>query len=783
MADTPIIPIAGDPDSSGADAQNDPAKPKEAEARLWQRGSGLSSADGYGAGLSGWLKARSKSGLRARNLGDAAERFLGEAGFDRAPWLAVVFAAGILTWFALKTPTLWMGAIGAGLIVCLFAIAMWRRDEERGQLRHAVIACSLMFAAGVCVIWLRSEVVGAQAIDRPVVERVQGFVLERQDQPSRDRIRLTMAVRDAGTGQGRKIRVNVPLEDVAEAEAEAGAGSSVEGTAGGALAEGAVLRMRVRLMPPASPMLPGSYDFARAAWFKGLAATGSLVGGIEVIEPAPQASGIAAAQRALSAHVRSRIDGSAGTIAAAFASGDRGAIEEADEDAMRDAGLTHLLAISGLHVSAVIAATYFVAIKLLALFPALALRVRLPVLAALAGAGAGIAYTLLTGAQVPTVRSCAAAMLVLIALAMGRDALSLRMVAVAAMFVLLLWPETIAGPSFQMSFSAVLAIVAVSSSAPAKAFLAAREESWLKRTGRGVFMLFITSLVIEIALMPIVMFHFHRAGVYGAVANVFAIPLVTFVSMPLIAVALVFDLVGLGAPFWWGAEASLNLLLKIAHFTSAQPGSVTLMPQMGWLTIAFFVLGGLWLALWNGRARMLGFVPALIAALMLLATPIPDVLVGRDGRHVGITIAAEDGSRRLLSLRDSRSSYSRDNLLELSSVASDPIPLADWEGARCSTEFCVITLNRGGRDWSLLLARNREMVEERALAAACERADIVVADRYLPRSCAPRWLKADRDLLERSGGLAIDLANEDITTVASGQGAHGWWLGEGGEPD
>jgi len=749
MADTPIIPIAGDPENSGTAARIDPPRPRKVSPRLWQRGGGLSS-------VSGAIFAN-------------AERFLAGAGFDRAPWLAVAFAAGILTWFALKTPWHWLAVMGAGLFVALFAIATWRDRPERDQLRQALIACSLIFVAGVAVIWVRSEVVGASAIERPTVERVQGYVLERTDQPADDRIRLTMAVRDPETGEGRKIRVNVPLEDAAAAVADYHAD---------ALSEGAVVRLRVRLMPPASPMLPGAYDFARAAWFKGLSATGSLVGEIEIVESAPETSGIASVQRALSAHVRERVDGSAGTIAAAFASGDRGAIDEADEDAMRDAGLTHLLAISGLHVSAVIAATYFVAIKLLALLPGLALRVRLPVLAAAAGAMSGVGYTLLTGAQVPTVRSCVAAMLVLIALAMGRDALSLRMVAVAAIFVLLLWPESVIGPSFQMSFAAVLAIVALHTSAPVKSFLAPREEAWYARGGRNVAMLFITGLVIEIALMPVVLFHFHRAGLYGAVANVFAIPLVTFVSMPMIAAGLAFDLVGLGKPFWWAVETSLNILLGVAHFTSAQPGAVKLMPQMSGVTIALFALGGLWLALWKGRARLLGFVPAAAATGLLLMTPIPDVLIGREGRHVGITMTAEDGSRRLLSLRNSRSSYSRDNLLELSSVTSDPVPLAEWDGAQCSSEFCVITLNRGGRDWSLLLARNREQVEERALAAACERADIVVADRYLPYSCNPRWLKADRNMLERSGGLSIDLTNQAIIEVAAGQGQHGWWHGE-----
>lgn len=706
----------------------------------------------------------------ARTLADRAEAFLAQAGFDRAPWLAVVFACGILCWFALKEPWQWASAIGICGLAALGGLAVWpydsASDENRAHARRTIVVCAIVFATGIAVVWIRSEMVGAQPLDRPTIERVHGYVLERQDQPSEDRIRLTMAIRDAANGKGRKIRVNIPLSQVASANTRFG---QVPGAQ--VLNEGALVRMRVRLMPPASPMLPGAYDFARAAWFKGLAATGTLMGEIEAVEPATTSQPIARIQRALSVHVRSQLGGSPGTIAAAFASGDRGAIAEDDAEAMRDAGLTHLLAISGLHVSAVIAATYLVVLRVLALFPALALRVRLPVVAAAMGALAGIGYTLLTGAQVPTVRACVAAMLVLGALVLGREALSLRMVAAAAIVVLLLWPESIIGPSFQMSFCAVLAIVALHTSTPVREFLKTRDEPWFKRTARAVFMLFITGLVIEIALMPIVMFHFHRAGVYGALANVIAIPLVTFISMPLIAFALVFDAIGLGAAVWWCVGVSLDALLMLARFTSSQPGAVKLMPQMSGLTMALFVAGGLWLALWNHRARLWGLVPVAMGSAMLALTPIPDVLVGRDGRHVGITL--EGG--RLLTLRDTRSSYVRDNLLELANVKTEPIPLAQWSGARCSDEFCLITLARGERDWTLLMARNADFIEERALAAACERSDIVIADRFLPRSCRPRWLRADRRYLARHGGLAIDLERATIRDVASGQGSHGWW--------
>jgi competence protein ComEC len=105
------------------------------------------------------------------------------------------------------------------------------------------------------------------------------------------------------------------------------------------------------------------------------------------------------------------------------------------------------------------------------------------------------------------------------------------------------------------------------------------------------------------------------------------------------------------------------------------------------------------------------------------------LLISGDGRHVGITGEGD----RLLVLRESRSDFSKDNLLELAGMEGEPLAMADWPGAQCSTEFCVVSLTRGRREWHVLMSRNRQIVTERALAAACERADIVVSDRWLPR--------------------------------------------------
>jgi competence protein ComEC len=163
-----------------------------------------------------------------------------------------------------------------------------------------------------------------------------------------------------------------------------------------------------------------------------------------------------------------------------------------------------------------------------------------------------------------------------------------------------------------------------------------------------------------------------------------------------------------------------------------------------------------------------------VATLSLVLLRPPDILVSGDGHHVGIT----GGANELLVLRDERGNYARENLTELAGMRGPVRQIADWPGARCSPDFCALELHRTGRDWRLLIGRGRDPVPERALYAACERADIVISDRWLPRSCHPALLKADRHLLSRTGGLAIDLANRKVSTVAETQGEHGWWTPE-----
>ncbi|HWT41050.1 MAG TPA: ComEC/Rec2 family competence protein, partial [Sphingopyxis sp.] len=394
-------------------------------------------------------------------------------------------------------------------------------------------------------------------------------------------------------------------------------------------------------------------------------------------------------------------------------------------------------------------------------------------LAAAAGALAGGGYTLLAGAEVPTLRSFIAALLVLIAFLMGREALTLRLVAAGALIVLIWRPESLAGPSFQLSFAAVTAIIALHESRAMRAFLARRKEPWLFRLGRGVAGLLITGLVVEVALAPIALFHFHKAGLYGALANVVAIPLTTFVIMPAEALALLCDGVGLGAPFWWVAEQALQLLLGLAHGVADAPGAVAMLPSFPPWGFALAIFGGLWILLWQTRWRRAGALPLVIGVAALVVQPRPDLLVTGDGRHIA---AALPGGGYAL-LRDRAGDYIRDTMAEAAGVDVPLGALSELDHVECNRDFCRWSQGEGAARRVILASRGRDRIEGADMVAACAAADVVISDRWLPRECVGRWMTIDRDSLVETGGLALYLGEtpEAVATLRAGD-EHPWRL-------
>jgi competence protein ComEC len=688
---------------------------------------------------------------RWSRFGCAIEAFLDAERDQLALWLPVALGAGIAAWFVLAGPLQWQAWL---LAMTALSCGSWLLPSG-SRMRRVVLIASLTSAIGGGAIWARASWVAGPVLVRPTVASFSARIERIEVQTAKERVRLTLSP-IAAPDLPPKVRVTV--DDIKASDG---------------LVAGDQVSLRARFVGPPNASIPGGFDFSRVAWFQGLGATGKAIG--PVTRLGPDDARPPGLRERLSAHIRTRLAGSAGGIAAAFATGDRGGITQQDEDAMRASGLTHLLSVSGLHVTAVVGAALFLSLRLLALSSLLALRLPLLLIAALIGALAGIGYTLLTGAEVPTVRSCVAAVLVLGGIALGREAFTLRLVATGAIIVLLLWPEALVGPSFQLSFAAISSIVALHETPLMRRLSATGDEGIFARTGRAVLGLLITGVVVEAALAPIALFHFHKSGLYGALANIIAIPLTTFVIMPLEALALLFDTLGLGAPFWWATGVSMELLLGLARYVAAVPGAQAALASVPVGAFALIIGGGLWLMLWQGRVRLLGSLPVVVGALWALMTPPPDLLITGDGMHMAVL-----GNNGTLSvLRPRAGDYVRSMLGERAGMIGALTDLDSLPGALCSTDTCRVIVRRGARSWRVLATRSRYLIDYRAFKAECAAADIVVSDRRLPVWCAPRWFKADRALLAKTGGIAVTLADGRVETVAESEGAHPWVVARG----
>lgn len=673
---------------------------------------------------------------------------------DRMPlWLPVALAGGIALWFWLPLAP-WRLAAAALLLGLVLGggLAGWRP-----------VALAAAFAlAGMAASQWRTQAVAHPVLAERHFATLVGRVAAAEPRPwGAQRLVLDL---DPRALPGDVARVRIMLRPGMEP-----------------VAAGALVRVRALLSPPAGAAVPGGFDLARRAWFDGIGATGMALGPPMVLTAPPPgpALWLADARAALQQRITARLPGETGALVAAFVTGWQGAIPPATAQAMRDAGLAHLLSISGLHIAVVVGGMALIARLLLGLWPWLALRVPVPTLALAIGAASGLAYTLLAGAQVPTVRAVIAAVIVVIGMMLGRQALSLRLLAAAATAILLVRPEALLGASFQMSFAAVIGIVALHESRLGR-WLARDDDGapWWAWAGRRTAALLASGLVAEFALSGIGLYHFGRSGLYGIIANLVAIPFSSFVVMPALMLGLLGEAVGSGV-LWPLAGRAMAGLVFIADLAASLPGAVVTSAAIPAPAFALGALGGLWLALWRTRVRWLGLGPILGAVWLAWATPLPDLLVSSDGRHVAVRLP--DG--RLAFSRARVGDYLASNWAE--AVGSEPqsrLWLGQLPGARCSADACVADVARGGRRWRLLATTSRDFIARPDFEPACAAADIIVADRRLPDWCRPRWLKLDAAALAATGAVAVRLDRRQLITAAAAIGDRPWQPGNGRMP-
>ena len=715
---------------------------------LITRGSYSSAGQEIPAGAGGRL------GRVARDLGG-----LFRAEQDRwSLWIPVFLAAGIAGYFSADVEPGW-GLIAPAVAILILAVVVCALKFP--VLMAPVLVLALM-VTGIGVAKLRVSLLDTVALGGPLGPvTLTGWVERAQAAGKRNRLYIRVASIEGLGAQQTPARVRLSL-----------AAKFAPQSAGDAIS------ILVRLLPLPEPVAPGGFDFGRRLWLQGIGATG-----FALAEPVPAKlgpQGIAARWSQSIQQMRTRvgqrvsavIGGSPGAIAKALLTGRRGTIPADDLAAIRDSGLAHLLAISGLHMGLVSGALFWLVRALLAMVPWLALNLPIKKIASVAALAGAAGYFLLAGGSVATERAFIMVAVALGAIVLDRPAVSVRNISFAAIVVMLLRPESVMSAGFQMSFGAVLALAAFFEWATTRYYGANRRAdapafSAVRRVVLAFGLIAATTAIAGLATGPIAAFHFNRVALYGLMANMVAIPLVSFVVMPVGLLALA--AMPFGADAWPLAimGAATGMLIDIARTVAGLEGAARLVASPAPAALAFFGFGLVWICLWRRRWRWWGSVAMAAGLLVATTTPQPDILISSNGRTFAARLA--DGKLWLALPRPSRFTAAmwlrRDGdgrVVREAKAASDM-------GLRCDKLACVATLAFGK-----IFAYVRHPA---ALREECGRADILVAAMPVTLDCKGPQVLIDPSNLRRAGAHAITLYGDRraaVRTVAATTGARPW---------
>ena len=680
---------------------------------LWRAGESPRRV-GVRAALSAGLAAMVSQEVRERRL------FL---------WLPVFFLVGILCYFAAaREPSPVAPLIATGLMA---SACLWSR--WRGGLGVSRLSLALAFLfAGFASAALRTVMVSAPVLSAIKVAKVTAFVETVDNRKTGGRLLLRVGAIEGLAADALPSRLRVTVR-------------ALDG-----LRAGTFITATMRLVPPAEPSEPGGYDFAREAFYQGIGGVGSVISRVseaqafEVTTIARLNAAIDRARNDLTLRIASAIGGDDGAVAAALVTGKRGLISEAANEVLRGAGIYHVVSISGLHM--VLAAGLFMWTlrALLALSPMIALHWPVKKISALFAMLGATAYCIFAGSEVATERSLVMIVVMLGAVLFDRPALSMRNLALAALLVMAREPESVMGPSFQMSFSAVAAMIALFERSPGAA-PGERGQGWLARLARALAIMLLTTFVAGLATGAYASFHFHRINPYSLIGNFLTLPLVEFIVMPMAVLGVVLGPFGLDGPVWSLMGAGITGMMEVSRHVSGIAGSTRHVEGFGVGALLVITFGILWLTLWRSGLRTLGVPVAALGLMMAQDARPPDLAVDAAGR----SLAVRGLSGRFEILNGKGNDFAVSQWLLGDADPRKP-GTPDLAGAsRCDPAGCVTRLV-DGRTVALVL-------QPAALAEDCARADILVTRLHVFDRCAGPELVIDGAALAERGATELRL--------------------------
>lgn len=446
---------------------------------------------------------------------------------------------------------------------------------------------------------------------------------------------------------------------------------------------GECVELVASITPLPKPVMVGGYQMDRKLFFEGIDALGYVSSSALPLEyETPNSVGlkfqmlIQNLRAKIVAKINAVLPAEEAGITAAIVAGERGGINQKIIQNYRDSGLAHFLSISGLHMSMIAGIMFFLVRLLTAVIAPISKRYNSKKIAAVFAILMSAVYLLISGAEIPSQRAFIMTFVVLLGVLFNRQAISMRMIALAGLLVLIISPQALISASFQMSFAAVIVLIAFYEKYASSLyqFMHGSGDKDMALPVRIVKILLvyilgliISDLVASVATLPFAIYHFNRIAIYTTLANALAGPIIGFVIMPFVLIALLLMPLGLDyIPLeivGWGIKYVNEITAYVASMPSAGY-QVMAMPFWGLMLIVF---GGLWICIWNEKWRCWGLAAIIMGGLSIFMVKAPDIIV--DKNEEVFAVKAENGDLLIL---PSRGNYYIKNVF-LEKTANDKL--------------------------------------------------------------------------------------------------------------
>ncbi len=555
-------------------------------------------------------------------------------------WLFIVFGIGILyAYDAFPHPSsehlMQSIYVLAAIVAANILFALCKKVIEKHHIKNrkfshglenfsdvlrVVSLVAFAFAAGCLRMNARTYFMDTAMLDEPVSgARVYGRLEEVEFFPDKYRLVVADAASEKIDDRINKLILHIDIDEFEKS----------------AMKVGDEFAFIADVNPISTPTFIGDFNYRRYLYYRGISGNGQFD---KIISVSPKSSenlsdAVANFRTNMNRHIKSNMSKDAGDVALTLITGERHAPRKKIQNDYKFSGISHLLSISGFHMTIIAGIVFLLVRKLLVLFLPISAKYDMKNFAYFITLLALTFYLFLSGARLSTQRAYIMAMAALCTFMMGKSPVSIRLLLLAGLIILMMTPEAIINAGFGLSFMAVMGLIIIFRLPSVIDF--SRKLQSKSKISHALFISVLTSVAASFATSILTLYHFHEYPVWSVITNLIISPICVFLVMPMVVAFLVFNslipVASLDVLSLKAMDFCIQAINYITETIARMPYKTIYVNHMdGWIA-GLFTIGFLMIVLFKTRHKFIGFIVTIVAIFCICFVRTPDIIINSNG--------------------------------------------------------------------------------------------------------------------------------------------------------